>query len=219
MNFDSRSLLLAIIVVIFSIVNYTILRDMIYGILLGSHKKKTSDKIVAQQKFMQKLTQRYVGANITRHEKAYAKWINIKLAHFLFCIVQLVGLGLVIFLTGVNVGFMPIGYKLGTQLPYLFIINRLAHYIKVLQREQLGSWKERSDLERELNTWIRQYVADQENPPADVRSRKPLRAAKVEVMDVEGEPGWYQVALSVRPHFKFMGANFELSLVGRLDRE
>lgn len=110
-------------------------------------------------------------------------------------------------------------YKLGTQLPYLFIINRLAHYIKVLQREQLGSWKERSDLERELNTWIRQYVADQENPPADVHSRKPLRAAKVEVMDVEGEPGWYQVALSVRPHFKFMGANFELSLVGRLDRE
>ncbi len=98
-------------------------------------------------------------------------------------------------------------------------LNEPVTYIKVLQREQLGSWKERSDLERELNTWIRQYVADQENPPADVRSRKPLRAAKVEVMDVEGEPGWYQVALSVRPHFKFMGANFELSLVGRLDRE
>ncbi|OAT34375.1 ImpC family protein [Buttiauxella brennerae ATCC 51605] len=110
-------------------------------------------------------------------------------------------------------------YKLGSQLPYLFIITRLAHYIKVLQREQIGSWKERSDLERELNTWIRQYVADQENPPSEVRSRKPLRQAKVEVLDVEGEPGWYQVALSVRPHFKFMGASFDLSLVGRLDRE
>ncbi|MCQ8806283.1 type VI secretion system contractile sheath domain-containing protein, partial [Escherichia coli] len=33
-------------------------------------------------------------------------------------------------------------YKLGTQLPYLFVISRLAHYIKVIQREQLGSWKE-----------------------------------------------------------------------------
>lgn len=110
-------------------------------------------------------------------------------------------------------------YKLGTQLPYMFIINRLAHYIKVLQREQIGSWKERTDLERELNNWIKQYIADQENPPADVRSRKPLRAAKVEVLDVEGEPGWYQVALSVRPHFKYMGASFELSLVGRLDKE
>ncbi|ECV9822992.1 type VI secretion system contractile sheath large subunit [Salmonella enterica subsp. houtenae] len=110
-------------------------------------------------------------------------------------------------------------YKLGTQLPYLFVITRLAHYIKVLQREQIGSWKERGDLERELNTWIRQFVADQENPPADVRSRKPLRQAKIEVSDVEGEPGWYQVSLSVRPHFKYMGASFDLSLVGRLDRE
>ncbi|MEM6405601.1 MAG: type VI secretion system contractile sheath large subunit [Pseudomonadota bacterium] len=110
-------------------------------------------------------------------------------------------------------------YKLGTQLPYMFIINRLAHYIKVLQREQIGSWKERQDLERELNTWIKQYVADQENPPAEVRSRRPLRAAKIEVADVEGDPGWYQVSLAVRPHFKYMGANFTLSLVGRLDQE
>ncbi|MCG6351664.1 type VI secretion system contractile sheath large subunit [Vibrio fluvialis] len=109
-------------------------------------------------------------------------------------------------------------YKLGTQLPYMMIINRLAHYVKVLQREQIGAWKERQDLERELNAWIKQFVADQENPPADVRSRRPLRAAKIEVMDVEGNPGWYQVSLAVRPHFKYMGANFELSLVGRLDQ-
>ncbi|WP_199100889.1 type VI secretion system contractile sheath large subunit [Dyella sp. ASV21] len=110
-------------------------------------------------------------------------------------------------------------YKLGTQLPYMFIINRLAHYIKVLQREQIGSWKERQDLERELNGWLKQYIADQENPSSDVRSRRPLRAATIEVQDVAGNPGWYQVAMSVRPHFKYMGANFELSLVGRLDRE
>jgi len=110
-------------------------------------------------------------------------------------------------------------YKLGTQLPYMFIINRLAHYIKVLQREQIGSWKERQDLERELNGWLKQYIADQESPSSDVRSRRPLRAAKVQVQDVAGNPGWYQVALAVRPHFKYMGANFELSLVGRLDKE
>ena len=110
-------------------------------------------------------------------------------------------------------------YKLGTQLPYMFIINRLAHYIKVLQREQIGSWKERQDLERELNGWLKQYIADQESPSSDVRSRRPLRAAKVHVQDVAGTPGWYQVSLAVRPHFKYMGANFELSLVGRLDKE
>lgn len=112
-----------------------------------------------------------------------------------------------------------LNYKLGTQLPYMFIINRLAHYIKVLQREQIGAWKERTDLERELNAWIKQYVADQENPPAEVRSRRPLRGASIRVEDVPGDAGWYQVSMSVRPHFKYMGANFELSLVGRLDKE
>ncbi|MBD8494478.1 type VI secretion system contractile sheath large subunit [Pseudomonas syringae] len=111
-----------------------------------------------------------------------------------------------------------LNYKLGTQLPYMMIVNRLAHYLKVLQREQLGSWKERTDLELELNKWIRQYIADQENPSAEVRGRRPLRAAQIVVSDVDGEPGWYRVSLNVRPHFKYMGADFTLSLVGKLDK-
>ena len=110
-------------------------------------------------------------------------------------------------------------YKLGTQLPYTFMITRIAHYIKTLQREQIGSWKERGDLEKELNTWLKQYVADQENPPADVRSRRPFRSASITVSDVEGDPGWFLSSIKVRPHFKYMGSNFELSLVGRLDKE
>ncbi|HWB81103.1 MAG TPA: type VI secretion system contractile sheath large subunit [Nannocystaceae bacterium] len=111
-----------------------------------------------------------------------------------------------------------LNYRLGTQLPYMFIITRLAHYLKVMQREQIGSWKERSDLERELNIWIGQYVADMENAAPAVRSRKPLRAARVAVEDVPGQPGWYRCNLSVRPHFKYMGAAFTLSLVGKLDK-
>lgn len=109
-------------------------------------------------------------------------------------------------------------YKLGTQLPYMFITCRLAHYIKVLQREQLGSWKEKGDLNRELNAWIKQFVSDQDNPSSEVRGRRPLRAASIEVSDVDGDPGFYKVSMSVRPHFKYMGASFDLSLVGKLDK-
>ncbi|WP_434391111.1 type VI secretion system contractile sheath large subunit [Melittangium boletus] len=110
-------------------------------------------------------------------------------------------------------------YRLGTQLPYMFIMTRLAHYVKVLQREQIGSWKERSDLERELNQWMSQYIADMDDPAPAVRSRRPLRAARVSVEDVDGQPGWYRCNLQVRPHFKYMGASFTLSLVGKLDKE
>jgi type VI secretion system protein ImpC len=109
-------------------------------------------------------------------------------------------------------------YRLGTQLPYLFIVNRLAHYLKVLQREQIGSAKERVDLERDLNNWIGQYVVDMDNPAPTVRAQRPLRQAQVLVEDVDGQPGWYRCALRVRPHFKYMGADFTLSLVGKLDK-
>ncbi len=111
-----------------------------------------------------------------------------------------------------------LNYKLGTQLPYNFVVSRLAHYMKVIQRENIGTWKERSELEAELNTWIRQYVSDQENPGPEVRSRRPLRKALIEVSDVEGEPGWYRCSLKLQPHFKYMGASFTLSLVGKLDK-
>jgi type VI secretion system protein ImpC len=112
-----------------------------------------------------------------------------------------------------------LNYRLGTQLPYLFITCRIAHYLKVLQREQIGTWKERVDLETELNKWISQYVADQDGVTAAVRGRRPLRKAKITVEDVEGNAGWYRVRMQVRPHFKYMGAFFTLSLVGKLDKE
>jgi len=110
-------------------------------------------------------------------------------------------------------------FKLGTQLPYMAIINRLAHYIKVMQRENIGSWKSKKDLDRELNKWISQYISDQEVTKPAVRSRKPLRKANIIVSDVKGDPGWYDVELDVQPQYKYMGAYFTLSLVGKLDQK
>jgi type VI secretion system protein ImpC len=112
-----------------------------------------------------------------------------------------------------------LNYKLGTQLPYTFVVSRFAHYLKVIQRENIGTWKERGDLETELNNWIHQYVADQDNPSPGVRSRRPLRKASIQVVDIEGEPGWYRVNMQLQPHFKYMGASFTLSLVGKLDKK
>ncbi len=108
-------------------------------------------------------------------------------------------------------------YRLGSQLPYVLIANRLAHYLKVIQREQLGSAKQRGDLERELNHWLSGYVVDMDEPQLSVRSSHPLRAARVVVDDVVGQAGWYRVTLHVRPHLKHLGTAFTLSLVGKLD--
>ncbi|GHU06070.1 type VI secretion protein [Betaproteobacteria bacterium] len=112
-----------------------------------------------------------------------------------------------------------INYKLSSQLPYMMVMNRLAHYLKVLQRENVGAWKTRLVLEQELNKWINQYVTEMDNPDPSTRSRRPLRMAEVKVDDISDNPSWYRITIRARPHFKFMGANFTLSLTGKLDRE
>jgi type VI secretion system protein ImpC len=111
-----------------------------------------------------------------------------------------------------------LNYRLGTQLPYIFVASRIAHYLKVIQREQIGMSKERAELESELNQWIGQYVVDQDGVSPYIRGIRPLRQAQISVTEVEGNAGFYKVDMKVRPHFKYMGAAFTLSLVGKLDK-
>lgn len=105
---------------------------------------------------------------------------------------------------------------LGTQLPYMFIISRIAHYIKRLQVEQIGASISREMLEKDLNEWIKQYVNEMATSKIAM-ARWPLKDATIAVTDLAGKPGWYEVDIQVIPHFKYMGAHFTLSLVGKMD--
>jgi type VI secretion system protein ImpC len=110
-----------------------------------------------------------------------------------------------------------LNYKLGTQLPYMLMTARLGHYLKVLQREKLGSWQTPTKMQQELTTWINQYVNDTETPHPGTVGRRPLKKAQIKVEDVPGEPGWFKVDLKIVPHQKYMGADISLSLVGKLE--
>ena len=112
-----------------------------------------------------------------------------------------------------------ISFRLSTQFPYMMLMNRLAHYVKVLQRENMGTWRERSEIVRELNKWASQYVTAMDTPDALTRSRRPLRMVHIDVTGSDNEEGWYAITMLARPHFKYMGINFTLSLEGRLERQ
>jgi type VI secretion system protein ImpC len=111
-----------------------------------------------------------------------------------------------------------LNYRLGTQLPYLMMACRVAHYIKVLQREHIGSWTSAGKLSAELTQWIKQYVVADAFASPEMISRHPFREAAIHVEDVPGNAGWYKVGVQLSPHFKYMGANFTLSLVGKLEK-
>lgn len=109
-------------------------------------------------------------------------------------------------------------YKLGTRMPYMMMVSRLAHYLKVIQRDNLQTWQTPVKMQTELTEWLRQYAVDMDSPQPEIANRRPIRKFAVEVSEVEGEVGFYKVGLKVMPHIKFEGANFELSLVGKLDK-
>jgi type VI secretion system protein ImpC len=111
-----------------------------------------------------------------------------------------------------------IGRKLAAQLPYLMLVSRLAHYLKVMQREHLGAWRNRAEVEKELGHWLQQYVTDMANPAPSVRARRPLRQAKIEVVEVPGKNDWYLVKLNITPHLKYLGSPFSLAVSGKLEK-
>jgi type VI secretion system protein ImpC len=106
--------------------------------------------------------------------------------------------------------------RLSTQLPYILAISRFAHYMKVMMRDKIGSFMSRGECESFLNTWILQYVVGNDNVAAEVKARKPLRDAKVEVVDVPGKPGAYRAVAYLKPHFQLDELSVSLRLVADL---
>jgi len=107
--------------------------------------------------------------------------------------------------------------RLAARLPYLFASCRFAHYLKCMVRDKVGSFKERADMERFLSDWIQQYVlANPSTVGDDMKARKPLAAAEVQVAEIEGNPGYYAAKFFLRPHYQLEGVNVTLSLVSRL---
>ena len=109
---------------------------------------------------------------------------------------------------------------LAARLPYLFACNRFAHYLKCIVRDKIGSFRSRESMENWLNEWILNYVdGDPQNSSEEVKARRPLAAATVEVEEVEGQPGYYQSRFFLKPHYQLEGLTVSLRLVSKLPSE
>jgi len=107
--------------------------------------------------------------------------------------------------------------RLAARLPYLFACCRFAHYLKCIVRDKVGSFRERGEMEMWLNDWILNYVdGDPLNSSEDTKARKPLAAARVELEDIEDNPGYYSAKFFLRPHYQLEGLTVSLRLVSRV---
>ena len=106
---------------------------------------------------------------------------------------------------------------LSARLPYMFACNRFAHYLKCIVRDKVGSFKSRDAMQDWLNNWIMNYVdGDPANSSEHTKAERPLAAAKVEVEEVEGAPGYYTSKFLLQPHYQLEGLTVSLRLVSKL---
>jgi type VI secretion system protein ImpC len=108
---------------------------------------------------------------------------------------------------------------INSRLPYIFLVSRLAHYLKVLQRENIGSSKSRQVLENELNGWLQTLVTRMKDPEPELIATHPLRDGKVTVSEIPENPGYFSVDLFVQPHFQIEGVDVQLKLVAQMPRD
>jgi type VI secretion system protein ImpC len=111
-----------------------------------------------------------------------------------------------------------LNHLLSTRFPYLLVACRIAHYLKVIDRDRLGVQRTQDEVESDLNDWLSQYVVDMDGASPAVRAQYPLRRASVSVKKADGSAGWYRVELRLRPHLKYLGSALTLSIAGRLER-
>lgn len=108
--------------------------------------------------------------------------------------------------------------RINARLPYIFLLSRIAHYLKMIQRENIGTTKDRRLLELELNTWVRSLVTEMTDPGDELQASHPLRDASVVVEDIEDNPGFFRVKLYAVPHFRVEGMDVNLSLVSQMPK-
>jgi len=108
--------------------------------------------------------------------------------------------------------------RINSRLPYIFLSSRLAHYLKVIQRENIGATKNATVLQDELNGWLKNLVTEMKNPSPSVAAQRPLSAANVAVAEIADNPGFYRVTMSVSPHFQVEGIDVNLQMVSQMPK-
>ena len=92
--------------------------------------------------------------------------------------------------------------QLSCLLPYLLCICRFAHYLKIIGRDKLGQYKDNKTCERELQTWLNQYIASNTDITTAMKARFPLTAGDVKIMLQPGHEAHYICSMRLSPQLK-----------------
>jgi type VI secretion system ImpC/EvpB family protein len=114
--------------------------------------------------------------------------------------------------SGPNAAAANANARLSAQINSMLCVSRFAHYLKMLGRKMVGSFRTSDEIERDLQKWLAGYVNSSLIGGADSRSRYPLVSARVTVKELPGKPGVFGAVILLQPHFQLddVSATFRL---------
>lgn len=92
--------------------------------------------------------------------------------------------------------------NISSMLQYMLCVSRFSHYLKVIARDIVGSATEPEEMQTKLDSWIKNYVTPDDSARPEVKARRPLRQAEVNVNRDPGKPGAFQCTFSLLPHYQ-----------------
>ena len=105
---------------------------------------------------------------------------------------------------------------ISARLPYMMATSRIAHYLKIMGRDKIGSFMEASDCEAWLNRWILNYVNGNPEAGQEMKAKYPLAEAKIEVKEIPGKPGSYNAVAWLRPWLQLEELTTSLRMVAKI---
>ncbi len=106
--------------------------------------------------------------------------------------------------------------RLSTMLQHILCSARIAHYLKVIIRDKVGSFLTAQACEHYLQLWINRYTTGRDDLDWNEQARYPLREAVVEVKAYPGKPGTFLCVMRLKPHYQLDDMVSELELVTEL---
>jgi type VI secretion system protein ImpC len=108
---------------------------------------------------------------------------------------------------------------ISARLPYIMAASRIAHFLKCIARDKIGSFLERQDMEDFLKRWISNYVLADSKPTPEMKARYPLAEAEIRVEEIPGSPGSYNAVAMLRPWLQLEELSTSLRMVAKLPKK
>ncbi|MDE2197722.1 MAG: type VI secretion system contractile sheath large subunit [Rhodospirillales bacterium] len=114
--------------------------------------------------------------------------------------------------TGANAAAATANARISSQLNSMLCVSRFAHYVKMLGRNMVGSYKTADEIEVELQNWLNEYINVSSRAGGETRARYPLIGGRVTIRERPGRPGVFGCVIHLQPQFQLddVAATFRL---------